>query len=97
MKTVEERLSKNPYDKWTIDVKWKLMGMKELLVEEVLLYKRCNTNFFSERGNQHSEGDCGKKPDEGRVKLFKELWNWLEEEMEDNLFTLDQLHENLVL
>ena len=71
------------------------MGMKELLVEEVLLYKRCNTNFFSERGNQHSEGDRGKKPDEGRVKLFKELWNWLEEEMEDNLFTLDQLHENL--
>ena len=96
MKTVEERLSKNPYDKWTIDVKWKLMGMKELLVEEVLLYKRCNTNFFSERGNQHSKGDRGKKPDEGRVKLFKELWTWLEEEMEDNLFTLDQLHENLV-
>ena len=30
------------------------------------------------------------------MKLFKELCNWLEEEMEGNLFTLDQLHEKLL-
>ena len=44
-------------------------------------------NFFCERGNQHSEGDRGRKRDEGRVKLFKELFNWLEEGMEDNVYT----------
>ena len=95
MKTVEERLSKNLDDKWAIEVQGRLMGMNAL-VAEVLLHKRCNTNFFSERGNQHSEGDRGRKADEGRVKLFKELCIWFEEEMEDNLFTLDQLHEKLV-
>ena len=95
MKTVEERLSKNLDDKWAIEVQGRLMGMNAL-VAEVLLHKLCNTNFFSERGNQHSEGDRGRKADEGRVKLFKELCIWFEEEMEDNLFTLDQLHEKLV-
>ena len=30
--------------------------------------------------------------EELRVKFFKELCNWLEEEMEGNLFTMDQLH-----
>ena len=34
--------------------------------------------------------------EELRVKFFKELCNWLEEEMEGNLFTMDQLHEKLV-
>ena len=96
MKTVEERLSKNPDDKWAIEVKGRLMGMNDLVAEEVFLHKSCNTSFFSERGNQHSEEDRGRKRDKGRVKLFKELCNWLEEEMEDNLFTLDHLHEKLV-
>ena len=71
------------------------MGMNDLVAEGVLLHKRCNTNFFSERGNQHSE-DRGRKRNEGRAKLFKELCNWLEEEIEDNLFALDQLHGKLV-
>ena len=46
LKTVEERLSKNPDDKWAIEVKGRLMGMNDLVAEEVLLHKRCNTNFF---------------------------------------------------
>ena len=70
--------------------------MNSLVAEEVLLHKHGNTNFFSEKVNQHSEGDRGRKPGEGYVKLFKELCNWLEEEMEDNLLKLDQLHEKLV-
>ena len=88
-------MSKNSDDKWAIEVKGRLMGMNDLVAEGVLLHKRCNTNFFSERGNQHSE-DRGRKRNEGRAKLFKELCNWLEEEIEDNLFTLDQLREKLV-
>ena len=72
------------------------MGINDLIAEEFLLHIHCNTNFFSETGNRHSEGDRGRKPDDGHVKLFKELCNWLEEEMEENLFTLDQLHEKLV-
>ena len=89
-------MSKNPDDKWAIEVKGRLMGMNDLVAEEVLLNKSYNTNLFSERRNQHSEGDRGRKPDEGRVKLFKDLYNWLEKGMEGNLFPLDQLHEKLV-
>ena len=72
------------------------MVTNNLVVEKVLLHKRCNTNFFSKMENQHSEGDLGRKPDEGCLELFKELCNWLEVEMEDNLFALDQVHGKLV-
>ena len=50
LKTVEEQLSKNPDDKWAIEVKGRLMGMNTLVVEEILLHKRCNTNFFFWKG-----------------------------------------------
>ena len=74
-------MGKNPDNKGAIEVKRRLMAMNDLVVEEVLLHKRCNTNYFSESGNQHSDGDLGRKPDKGRVKLFKELCNWLKEEI----------------
>ena len=70
-------MSKNPDDKWAIEVKGRLMGTNDLVAKEVLLHKRCNKSFFYERRNQHSEADLGRKQDEGRVKLFRELCNWL--------------------
>ena len=80
MKTVEEQLSKNPDDKWAIEVKGRLMGTKRLGSERSPLTQTLQQKlFFSERRNQHSEADRGRKQDEGGVKLFRELCNWLED------------------
>ena len=76
--------------------KRKIDGNEQLVSGRSPLTQTLQYKLFSGKGNQHSEGDLARKPDEGRVKLFKELCNWLEEEIEDNLFTLNQLHEKLV-
>ena len=96
LKRVEERLSKNPDDKWAIEVKGRLMGMNDLVAEEVLLRKRCNTNFFSERGNQHSEVVHGRNQTKVVWSYSKSCATDWKRKIEDNLFTLDQLHEKLV-
>ena len=67
------------------------LGSGRSPLTQMLQYK-----LFSKIENQHSERDRGKKPEEVCVKLLKELCNWLEEEMEDNLLALDQLHGKLV-
>lgn len=38
----------------------------------------------------------GRKKDDGRVNVLHELCNWLEEEMQHSLLTLDQLHQKLL-
>ena len=56
------------------------MGTKRLGSERSPLTQTLQQKlFFSERRNQHSEADRGRKQDEGGVKLFRELCNWLED------------------
>ena len=95
LKTANERLQNESNDKWAIEVKGRLMGINDLVAEESLLHKRCNTNFLC-GGNQNAEGESGRKKDDSHLKQFNELCDWLEEEMEHNLFTLDQLHRKLL-
>ena len=77
LKTAEERLQKNCTDKWALEVKGRLMGISDLVAEETLLHKRCNTNFLNGRSN-NKDGEIGRKIDEDRQTLFEALCKWLE-------------------
>ena len=59
--------------------------MNDLVVEETLLHKRCNT----------TDGVGGRKQDDFRLELFDELCTWLETELEHSLFTLEQVHQKM--
>ena len=69
--------------------------MNDLVAEEVLLRKRCNTNFS--RGSSFNKDDMGeRKQDDLRVELFDKFCTWLETELEHSLFTLEQLHQKMI-
>ena len=69
--------------------------MNDLVVEEALLPKRCNTNFAC--GSSFStDGAGGRKQDDFRLELFDEISTWLETELEHSLFTLEQIHEKMI-
>ena len=93
--TANTRLNRNSNDRWALDVKGRLLGINDLVAEEALLHKRCNSNF-SCRGTQTPEGKIGRKRDNERLELFNEFCDWLDKQMEHRLFTLDQLHEKLL-
>ena len=92
--TANTRLNRNSNDRWALDVKGRLLGINDLVAEEALLHKRCNSNF-SCGGTQTPEGKIGRKRDNERLELFNEFCDWLDKQMEHRLFTLDQLHEKL--
>ena len=64
-------MSKNLDDKLAIEVKGRLMGMKDLVAKEVLLHKRCNTIFFSERGKSIIREHHNNKEDDDKTKIIK--------------------------
>ena len=69
--------------------------MNDLVAEEALLHKRCNTNFS--RGSSFNKDDTGgRKQDDLRVELFDKLCTWLETELEHSFFTLEQLHLKMI-
>ena len=62
----------DPGDKWAIQVKGRLISLNDLVAEEALLHKRCNTNFS--RGSSFNTDDAsGRKQDDFRLELFDEL------------------------
>ena len=93
--TASERLTKSPEDKWALEVKARLSGISDLVAAEVLLHKKCNTNFTQGCGG-NGEGETGRKVDEGRKSLFDKLCVVLDEEMEHNLMTLEELQRKMV-
>ena len=94
LKTANERLRFSSNDKWAMEVKGRLMGINDLVAEEALMHKRCNSNFL--RFGSNDEGDSGRKVDDERLTLLNELCEWLDQEMEHNLFTLDQLYKKML-
>ena len=95
LKTADERLQKDPGDIWALEVSGRLQGINDLVAEEALLHKRCNTNFIRGSSNK-ADGECGRKKEDRRARLFEELCNWLEGEMEHSLLTLQQLYQKLL-
>ena len=95
LQTADERLASNTGDQWAVEVKGRLLGITDFVAAETLLHKRCNTNFFSGRGND-ADGDSGRKIDADRQNLFDTLCTILDEEMEQHLFTLEEIHQKMV-
>ena len=88
-------MMKNRDDKWALDVKGRLSGIIDLVAEKVLMHKKCNTNFLQGSGN-NAEGKSGRKVDEGRRKLFEKLCVLLDEKMEHNVMTLEEIHKKMI-
>ena len=69
--------------------------MNDLVAKEALLHKRCNTNFSC--GSSFNVDDAGgRKQDDFRLELFDELCTWLETKLEHSLFTLEQIHQQMI-
>ena len=64
-------MSKNLDNKLAIEVKGRLMGMNDLVAKEVLLHKRCNAIFFSERGKSIIREHHNNKEDDDKTKIIK--------------------------
>ena len=72
LKTAEKPQRTDPGDTWAIQVKGRLITMNDLVAEEALLHKRCNTNF--PRGSRfNADGAGGRKQDDFRLELFDEI------------------------
>ena len=69
--------------------------MNDLVAEEALLHKWCNTNF-SRGSSFNTDGADGRKQDDFRLEFFDELCTWLETELEHSLFTLEQMHQEMI-
>ena len=69
--------------------------MNDLVAEEALLHKRCNTNL-SCGSSFNTDGVGGRKQDDFRQELFDELCTWLETELEHSLFKLEQIHQMMI-
>ena len=69
--------------------------MNDLVAEEALLHKRCNTNL-SRGSSFNTDGVGGRKQDDFRLELFDELCTWLETELEHSLFTLEEIHQKMI-
>ena len=69
--------------------------MNDLVAEEALLHKRCNTNF-SRGSSFNTYGADGRKQDDFQLEFFDELCTWLETELEHSLFTLEQIHQEMI-
>ena len=95
LETAEKQIRIDPGDTWVIQVKGGLISMNDLVAEEALLHKRCNTDF-SRESNFNTDGAGGRKQDDFRLELFDELCTWLETELEHSLFTLEQIHQKMI-
>ena len=95
LETAEKRIRIDAGDTWAIQVKGRLISMNDLVAEETLLHKRCNTNF-SRESNFNTDGASGRNQDDFRLELFDELCTWLETEPEHSLFTLEQIHQKMI-
>ena len=91
----EKRILIVPGDKWAIQVKGRLISMNDLVAEEALLHKRCNTNF-SRGSSFNTDGAGGRKQDDFQLELFDELCTWLETELELSLLTLEEIHQKMI-
>ena len=95
LETAEKRIRIDLGDTWAIQVKGRSIFMNDLVAEEALLHKRCNTNV-SHGSSFNTDGAGGRKQDEFRLELFHEIRTWLETELEHSLFTLDQIHQKMI-
>ena len=94
LRAAEDRLAVDDKDQWAIEVKGRLLGISDLVAEEALLHKLCSTKFLSSRNLVAEEGG-GRKIDDDRQRLLEMLFQWLDDEMENNLFTLEEVHEQM--
>ena len=92
----DKRIAVNHDDKWAIEVKGRVLGINDLVAEEALLHKLCSTKFydFHKFPELHSGTGSGRKLDVDREDLFHKLCDWLENEMENNIFTLEQIYQH---
>ena len=69
--------------------------MNDLVAEDALLRKRCNTSF-SLGSSFNTDGAGSRKQDDFRLELFDELCTWLETELEHSLFSLELIHQKMI-
>ena len=57
LETAEKQICSDPGETWVIQVKGRLISMNDLVAEEALLHKQCNTNFS--RGSSFNRDGAG--------------------------------------
>ena len=82
-------------DDWRRQVIGRLEDACDLVAEEASYHRACMSAF---RANRHSQlGKGGGRPqDEGQQRVFDLFCDWFKNEIEDNVFTLEELHTKMV-
>ena len=73
-------------------MKGRLSGIIDLVSAETVLHKLCSTKFYDMR-SLSSEMGSGRRIDEDRENLVKKLSAWLDENMEHQLYTLEEVYQ----
>ena len=82
-------------DEWATEVETRLNGCFDLLAADAVYHKLCHSHFMLNRkcpSSSHvSESKRGRKPDAALLEYYEMLCLWLENEAEEELYTLHEL------
>ncbi len=82
-------------DEWAAEVETRLNGCLDLPAADAVYHKLCHTYFMLNRNCPSSscisDRKRGRKPDVAMLEYFEMLCLWLENEAEQELYTLKEL------
>lgn len=82
-------------DDWGRQVIGRLEGSCDLVAEEASYHRLCMSEFFANRHCQYGQGS-GRTEDEEKERAFNLFCEWLETEIEDQVFTIAELHTKML-
>ena len=81
-----------------MQIKARLQNCIDLVAVEAFYHKSCHCRFYFNKNNPSmpvADKLGGRPIDESMHETFMKLCQWLEKESESELFTLDELHEEM--
>ena len=82
-------------DEWATEVETRLNGCFDLPAADAVYHKLCHSHFMLNRkrsSSSHvSESKSGRKPNAALLEYYEMLCLWLENEAEEELYTLHEL------
>ena len=83
-------------DEWAAEVETRLNGCVDLVAADAIYHKQCHSKFMLNKNllSPCNDTDCkkgGRKPDVEMLEYFEMLCLWLENEAEEELYTLEEL------
>ena len=80
-------------DDWGLQVKGRMHSCNDLVAEEAIYHKTCHSRFMSNLPCSAGETCRGRPGVSYAMKAFEDMCYRLETSCEQNMYTLDQLHQ----